>query len=87
MMYGNEIPPAVDWNKIKESTVPVAMYAAKHDLIVKPVDSHFARDLIGKNIVEYFEINGGHLSFMVGQDVTYFRENAMTQIKKYNPIK
>ena len=62
------MPPVIDWNKLKESTVPIAMYAAKHDLIVKPVDSHWARDLIGPNIVEYMEVNGGHVTFMVGYD-------------------
>ena len=62
------------------------MYAAKHDLIVKPEDSHWARDLIGPNIVEYLEIDGGHVTFMVGYDQSYFAQNAMNQIKKYNPI-
>ena len=62
------------------------MYVAKHDLIVNPNDSREARDLLGPNIVEYMEIDGGHVTFMVGYNQTYFVENAMEQIKKYNPL-
>jgi hypothetical protein len=67
-LYGSEMPPEVDMTKIKDSGVPVAMYVAKHDRIIYPVDSRWARDVLGSSVVDYREIDGGHVTFMVGKD-------------------
>ena len=72
--------------KIKDAGVPVAMYVAKHDRIIYPVDSRWARDVLGSSVVDYQEIDGGHVTFMVGKDQTYFLDGALSQIRKYNPI-
>ena len=53
------------------------MYVARHDLIVTPEDSKWARELIGPSVIDYMEVDGGHVTFMLGYDQTYFKENAM----------
>mgnify|MGYP000922924255 CR=1 FL=1 len=44
------------------------MYAAVHDIMIYLEDNRFARDIISKNLVDYQEINGGHIVFMVGKN-------------------
>jgi len=44
------------------------MYAALHDIMIYLEDSRFARDILSNNLVDYQEINGGHIVFMVGKN-------------------
>lgn len=85
-VYGQEIPPMIDFNKVKDSKVPIAMYYAKHDLIVTPEDSIKAKQMLGDTIVDFQVIEGGHMAFFVNRDQSYFQKNAMDLIKKYNKI-
>jgi len=51
------------------------------DLVVSESDSHWIKDQLGPEIVvEYLEIPGGHLQFMVGTDASYWTKNAMNLI-------
>ena len=61
------------------------MYVGRHDRIVNPVTSRWARDKFGQAIVDYEEIDGGHVTFMIGKNQDYFRNRAMSLIQKYNP--
>jgi hypothetical protein len=62
------------------------MYVGIHDTIVIPADSQWIRDQLGNSVVEYKEINGGHSTFYVSKDASYFQINAMKHISKYNPM-
>ena len=79
-------PPIVALNKI---TVPTAMFVGSVDDLGDPTDARWARDTIKSGghgaLVHYEEIQGGHATFIVGKDMTYF-ERAMGLIKKYNPV-
>ena len=55
-----------------KSKVPIAMYSAKDDIIVKIEDTRSYRDILGSQIVDYQEIDGGHMTFVTGKNVTYF---------------
>lgn len=66
--------------------MPIALYIAKHDRIIYADDSRDIVKLFGESIVDIREIDGGHIAFMVGKDMSYFKENVMNVIKKYNPI-
>lgn len=85
-MYGDAIPPSVDFSKVKEAGVPIGMFNGRDDKIVTQEDSRWARDILGEAVVDFQEIPGGHLSFFVSRDQTYFQVNALNLIKKYNPL-
>merc|ERR1712216_298358 len=57
--------------------VPVAMFTGKEDILADLTDAQWTRDQIGDNIVHYEEIEAGHLTFMVGKDMTYFSDTVM----------
>ena len=61
------------------------MYCAKGDRIMFLKDTRRTRDYLGSAVVDYQEIEGGHLTFIVGKNITYFKEDAMNLIRKYNP--
>lgn len=66
--------------------VPVAMYTGNVDILADLTDSRWTRDRIGDNVVHYEEIDAGHLTFMVGKDMTYFTEGVMGLLKQYHPV-
>ena len=66
--------------------VPVAMYTGNVDILADLTDSRWTRDRIGDNVVHYEEIDAGHLTFMVGKDMTYFTEGVMGLLQQYHPV-
>ena len=48
------------------------MYVGKHDTIVPASDSLWAKEQLGKAVVQYKEIDGGHSIFFVAKDATFF---------------
>lgn len=76
----------IDFSKVKDAGVPIALYYGKHDIIMLPENSLKARELLGDSVVDFQEIEGGHMAFFVSRNQTYFQENAMNLIKKYNKI-
>ena len=86
-MYGSSTPPEIDIKKVKDAHVPIALYVGMNDLLVNPIDSRWIRDQLGNDtVVDYLEMPGGHLQFLIGKDATYFSNNAMKLIKEFNPI-
>lgn len=65
------------------------MFVGSVDDLGDPTDARWARDVIisgGKgSLIHYEEIKGGHATFLVGKDMSYFN-TVMTLIKKYNPV-
>ena len=66
--YGQSTPPNVDLGKIK---VPVAMFVGTHDELGDPKDNQWAKSRI-KTVKYYHEMNAGHLTFLIGKDMSYF---------------
>ena len=64
---------------------PVAMFVGHSDILADPVDAAWTAETIN-SLVHYQEIVGGHLSFMVGKDMSYFTQDVMNLIKKYQPL-
>ena len=85
-VYGQSFPPKVDFSGVNNANVPVAMYVGKHDLIIFPKDSRRAHEEIKDVVVDYQEINGGHATFMIGEDQRWFLQDTMRFIRKYNPL-
>jgi len=66
--------------------VPVAMFTGIEDKLADLTDSRWTRDQIGADVVHYEEIHAGHLTFMVGKDMTYWTESCMDLLAQYQPL-
>jgi hypothetical protein len=40
---------------------------------------------IGPAVISYQEIAGGHVTYIIGKDMSYFTENVMGLLAQYNP--
>jgi len=67
------------------STVPVAIFTGIEDILADTTDAEWTRDQIGDNVVHYEEIHAGHLTFMVGKDMSYF-DTVMELLEQYHPL-
>jgi hypothetical protein len=86
VIYGQETPHYIDPKKIKDAGVPIALYQGKHDLLVSLDQTRQLKDDLEHMLVDYHEIKGGHLVFLVGKDISWFVDRAVPLIKKYNPV-
>ena len=66
--------------------MPVAIFTGTADILADLTDARWTRDRIGDNVVHYEEIAAGHLTFMVGKDMTYFTQGVMGLLKTYHPL-
>ena len=66
--------------------IPIALYVGKHDTLVNTENSRWVHKMLYPNIVDYWEVDGGHIQFFLADDVTYWTERAMKLIKRFNPI-
>ena len=86
--YGSEMPPRLMYGEINSAGVPIALYAAKNDILVDIKDTRKTVDFIQKGgnstLVDYHEIEGGHLTFFMGKDVSYFENRALKLIERFN---
>jgi hypothetical protein len=62
------------------------MFEGKADKLADPIDARWTRDTIGKSVFHYEEIEGGHLTFMVAKDMTYWTTGVMGILNKYQPV-
>ena len=83
-MYGSAVPPELDFDKLDDSGIPVALILAKQDVAVQRADTEFLRDKLPKSLVKWIEIEGGHLTIGLGKDVSWIYEDILPLIKKYN---
>jgi len=56
------------------------MFVGKQDELSSIVDSRWTRDQLGQSLVHYEEMNGGHMTFLVGKDMRFFKETAMSYV-------
>jgi hypothetical protein len=54
--------------------VPIAFFRAEGDKLADKIDTDWTRDTIGDAVVHDSTMNGGHLTFMIGKDMTYFND-------------
>ena len=73
--HSKEIP----LSEIKE--VPIAIFGGKDDEIADSFDTMWTKEQIGDAVVHYQIINGGHISFLVGKDMSYFSEDVMSLLE------
>ena len=72
--YGQDTPPIVDLTQIHD--LPMAMFVGSVDDLGDLTDNQWARDQImkgGDALVHYEVVPAGHSTFMVGNDMSYFK--------------
>ena len=80
--YGQELPPAIPLQNIKK--VPVGMFIGSKDELATMEDNRWVKSQV-ETVVMYKEYDFGHMSFLVGKDMTYFTEDVMSLLQKYHP--
>jgi len=86
IIYGQDKAPEIDVGRGLLAKIPIALYVGKHDTLVNTENSRWLHKMLYPNIVDYWEVDGGHIQFFLADDVTYWTERAMKLIKRFNPI-
>ena len=71
---------------IENIDVPVAMFVGQADKLADVTDAQWIREQLGDHVVHYQEIVGGHISFLIGKDMSYFTNDVINLLSKYHPI-
>eukprot|EP00347_Sterkiella_histriomuscorum_P002909 403366326 len=83
-IYGNELPPLIDLTKI--SKVPIGLFVGQYDELADKTDAQWLKTQL-KTLTHYKEYELGHLAFFVAKDMSYFTQDAMNLLMKYQPLK
>ena len=62
------------------------MIAGKNDLLASIEDARWTLSQVQNTVIEYKEIEGGHESFIIGKDMTFFTEDVMLKLQQYHPV-
>jgi len=62
------------------------MFVGENDILADLTDAEWARDTIGDDVFHFQTIKGGHLSFMIGSDMSYWSEDVMSILNEYQPL-
>ena len=62
------------------------MIVAKDDTVATPTDAQWTMSQIGAEVIHYQEIKGGHVTYIIGKDMSYFTDDVMGLLAQYNPI-
>ena len=71
---------------LENINVPVALFVAQSDRIGDLIDAQNIKATISDHLVHYKEIPGGHWTFVIGKDMSWFTEDVMQLLGKYHPI-
>ena len=83
--YGHTEVPRLDMSGLKNLNVPISLFVGKHDILSTPKDGKIMKKLFGKAVHQYHEVNADHLSLLLGKDMTYFTDKAMTFLSHHAP--
>jgi hypothetical protein len=65
-------------------SVPIGLFVGTSDQLATVDDNRWAKTQL-KTLKFYKEYSLGHLSFMIGKDMTYFSVDVMNMLKEYHP--
>ena len=69
------------------STVPIAIFTGTKDPLADLTDSQWIRDTLKPEVLAHYEeVEAGHLTFIVGKDMTYWSDGVMGLLKQYHPL-
>lgn len=81
-IYGQEDVAPVP---IENYKVRTALMSGDSDAIAVPADVEFIKEALGDNLVFAKEYHANHGTFVLGNDMSFFSEDAVGLLKKYNP--
>ena len=62
----------MDLTKVGQAGVPIHMFSMKHDVMLSVEESRKIKEALGDS-VEYTELNGGHMTYMVAKDNSFIQ--------------
>ena len=81
-LYGQKEPPTIP---IEDINIPVAIWNGTRDTSVPPADVDLLVEALGDNCVSRKEIDGDHLTFPMGKDMSWFQNDVVDILNQYNP--
>ena len=58
--------------------MPIAIYTGTQDPLADITDSQWIRDTLKSDVLAHYEeVEAGHLTFIVGKDMTYWSDGVM----------
>jgi len=82
--YGQDEPPMIP---LENYRVPTGLFSGAYDRLANPVDVAWLSEQIASSVVyqtEYAEKD--HMTFIAGKDMSYFNNDVVTLVKRYNPL-
>ena len=62
------------------------MFVGDVDTLADATDASWTRDQIGSPVFHYQTVNAGHLTFIVGKDMSYFTTDVMNILYDKQPL-
>ena len=82
-VYGQKDVPLVP---IENYNIPTVLFSGDIDGLATPADVAWLSETLGDKVVYQKQIHGDHFTFAIGQDMSFFSEDAVAQLHKYNPV-
>lgn len=79
--YGQPTPPDYDLSKLD---FPIAIFSGSLDNVTPPEDIKWLSKKLEKQTIYNKEYRLGHISFLFGKDMSYFTNDLMNIMNKYN---
>ena len=79
--YGSQHPPLIDLSLI--TYLPVALLVGKYDSLATVEDNKGNRQVLGDAVKFYKEYEKDHLSFVLGRETDYFREDVVPLLEEW----
>ena len=82
-IYGQRDPPLVP---IENYNVPTVLLSGDLDKLADPTDVAWISEKLGDKVVFQKEYHNDHFTFAIGNDMTFFSQDAVDQLHIYNPV-
>lgn len=83
--YGTAEPREIRLQEASKSGVPIVLIEGLDDQLITQPDARWARDQLGDAVAEYLEVEGGHMSFLIGRG-DYFETHVQKWLKLHNGL-
>ena len=71
---------------IENYNVPTALFSGDLDGLSTPADVAWLSEQLGEKVVFQKQYHADHFTFAIGKDMTFFSQDAVAQLHKYNPV-
>jgi len=71
---------------IEDYNVPTVLLSGALDGLATPADVAWLSETLGDKVVFQKQYHADHFTFAIGKDMSFFSEDAVAQLHKYNPV-